>query len=104
MADLRALIARHDAGWNAHDLGAIMPTYTSDIVFHNHTAGEAPVAGAFRDATKDPWTADRPALPGRRGGTEDPYSARSGERPRHSVMRSGVDAGAGEAQPTVTLR
>ena len=46
MADLRALIDRHDAGWNAHDLDAIMPTYRPDIVFQNHTAGEAPVVGA----------------------------------------------------------
>jgi ketosteroid isomerase-like protein len=46
MADLRALIAAHDAGWNAQDLDAIMPTYTEDVVFQNHTAGEDPVAGA----------------------------------------------------------
>ena len=46
MADLRALITRHDAGWNAQDLDEIMATYTPDIVFQNHTAGEAPVAGA----------------------------------------------------------
>jgi ketosteroid isomerase-like protein len=46
MADLRALIEAHDAGWNAQDLDAIMPTYTDDVVFQNHTAGEAPVAGA----------------------------------------------------------
>ena len=46
MADLRALIAAHDAGWNAQDLDAIMPTYTDDVVFQNHTAGEAAVEGA----------------------------------------------------------
>jgi taurine dehydrogenase small subunit len=41
-----AVIARHDAAWNAHDLDEIMATYTSNIVFENHTAGEAPVRGA----------------------------------------------------------
>ena len=41
-----ALIAAHDAGWNAQDLDAIMATYTGDIVFQNHTAGEQPVIGA----------------------------------------------------------
>ena len=46
MDELEALIGRHDAGWNAQDLDLIMPTYADDIVFQNHTAGEAPVAGA----------------------------------------------------------
>jgi len=46
MADLRALIEAHDAGWNAQDLDAIMPTYAGDVVFQNHTAGEDPVTGA----------------------------------------------------------
>jgi taurine dehydrogenase small subunit len=46
MADLRALIDAHDAGWNAQDLDAIMPTYADDVVFQNHTAGEDPVVGA----------------------------------------------------------
>jgi len=46
MADLRALIEAHDAGWNAQDLDAIMPTYADDVVFQNHTAGEDPVTGA----------------------------------------------------------
>jgi len=46
MSDLRDLIDRHDAGWNAQDLDTIMATYTDDIVFQNHTAGEAPVSGA----------------------------------------------------------
>jgi ketosteroid isomerase-like protein len=46
MDDHRALIARHDAGWNAQDLDAIMATYAVGIVFHNHTAGEPPVVGA----------------------------------------------------------
>jgi ketosteroid isomerase-like protein len=41
-----AVIAAHDAGWNAQDLDAIMATYTRDIVFQNHTAGEQPVVGA----------------------------------------------------------
>jgi ketosteroid isomerase-like protein len=41
-----ALIARHDAGWNAQDLDAIMATYAGDIVFQNHTAGEDAVVGS----------------------------------------------------------
>jgi ketosteroid isomerase-like protein len=41
-----ALIARHDAGWNAQDLDLIMATYTDDIVFQNHTAGEDAVVGS----------------------------------------------------------
>ena len=49
MTDLdtvRTLIARHDAGWNTQDPDEILATYTTDIVFQNHTAGEAPVVGA----------------------------------------------------------
>jgi ketosteroid isomerase-like protein len=46
MSDLEGLIARHDMGWNSQDLDTIMPTYADDIVFQNHTAGEAPVVGA----------------------------------------------------------
>ena len=46
MDETAALIGRHDAGWNAQDLDAIMPTYADDIVFQNHTAGEAPVTGS----------------------------------------------------------
>jgi ketosteroid isomerase-like protein len=46
MSDLERLIERHDMGWNSQDLDTIMPTYTDDIVFQNHTAGEAPVVGA----------------------------------------------------------
>jgi len=42
----RALIARHDNGWNTQDLDEILATYTPDVVFQNHTAGEEPVAGA----------------------------------------------------------
>jgi ketosteroid isomerase-like protein len=42
----RAVITAHDAGWNSQDLDAIMATYSDDIVFENHTAGEQPVVGA----------------------------------------------------------
>jgi ketosteroid isomerase-like protein len=45
MRDPRQLLERHDAGWNAQDLDAIIATYTDDVVFHNHTAGEEPVVG-----------------------------------------------------------
>ena len=43
---IHALIARHDAGWNAQALDEILATYTEDIVFQNHTAGEEAVVGA----------------------------------------------------------
>jgi taurine dehydrogenase small subunit len=47
---IRALIARHDAGWNAQDLDEIMACYTPDIVFANYNAGEsAEGAPAVRD-------------------------------------------------------
>ena len=46
MSNPSDLIARHDAGWNTQDLDEIMATYTSDIVFQNHTAGEDPVVGS----------------------------------------------------------
>jgi uncharacterized protein (TIGR02246 family) len=39
--DIRELIARHDAGWNAQDLDAIMACYAPDIVFANYNAGES---------------------------------------------------------------
>lgn len=43
---IHTLIARHDAGWNAQDLDEILATYTDDVVFQNHTAGEDPIVGA----------------------------------------------------------
>ena len=39
-AALEAAIARYNEAWNAHDLDAIMSMHASDMVFHNHTAGE----------------------------------------------------------------
>jgi ketosteroid isomerase-like protein len=45
IADVHELIRRHDTGWNEQDLDTIMSTYTTDIVFQNHTAGEPPVVG-----------------------------------------------------------
>ena len=48
--NIRELIARHDAGWNAQDLDANMACYTPDIVFANYNAGEsAEGAQAVRD-------------------------------------------------------
>ena len=43
--ETRALIARYDAAWNDQDLDAIHAMHAPDVVFHNHTAGEA-VEGA----------------------------------------------------------
>lgn len=46
MSDTRSLIERHDAGWSAQDLDAVMSCYSDEIVFHNHTAAEDAVVGA----------------------------------------------------------
>src|SRR5664279_2053600 len=50
LEELNALIARHDAAWNAQDLDAIMACYTPGIVFANYNAGES-AAGA--DAVRE---------------------------------------------------
>ena len=46
MEEIHALLERHDAAWNDKDLDAAMASYTDDIVFQNHTAGEPAVSGA----------------------------------------------------------
>lgn len=38
---LTAAIDRYNEAWNAHDLDAIVAMHASDMVFENHTAGEA---------------------------------------------------------------
>jgi steroid delta-isomerase-like uncharacterized protein len=38
---LREAIDRYNAAWNAHDLDAIVALHAPDMVFDNHTAGEA---------------------------------------------------------------
>ena len=38
---LKGTIERYNAAWNAHDLDAIMSMHAPDMVFANHTAGEA---------------------------------------------------------------
>jgi uncharacterized protein (TIGR02246 family) len=38
--NVRELIERYNAAWNAQDLDAIDALHDRDIVFHNHTAGE----------------------------------------------------------------
>lgn len=48
-ADVRGLIERYNAAWNAQDLDAIHALHHPAIVFDNHTAGErAEGAGAVR--------------------------------------------------------
>ena len=42
MSEIQDLLDRHDAAWNDKDLDAAMASYTEDIVFENHTAGEPP--------------------------------------------------------------
>ncbi|HET9197387.1 MAG TPA: nuclear transport factor 2 family protein [Solirubrobacterales bacterium] len=38
---LREAIDRYNDAWNAHDLDAIVAMHAPDMVFENHTAGEA---------------------------------------------------------------
>jgi hypothetical protein len=38
--NVRELIERYNAAWNAQDLDAIHAAHDRDIVFHNHTADE----------------------------------------------------------------
>jgi len=38
---LEETIGRYNNAWNAHDLDAIMSMHAPDMVFENHTAGEA---------------------------------------------------------------
>jgi ketosteroid isomerase-like protein len=49
-APARELIEQHDAAWNEQNIDALNALYTEDVVFQNHTAGEAPVVG--RDAVR----------------------------------------------------
>ncbi len=48
--DIKELIERYDAAWNAHDLDAIAALHADDIVFENHNAAERAVgAQAVRE-------------------------------------------------------
>ena len=47
--ELQAAIEHYNAAWNAHDLDAIMAMHAPDMVFENHTAGEAAEGEAVRD-------------------------------------------------------
>ena len=48
--DVRELIERYNAAWNAHDVDAIHDLHDPGIVFHNHTADErAEGADAVRE-------------------------------------------------------
>jgi len=48
--NVRQLIERYNAAWNAQDLDTIHELHDPDVVFHNHTAGErAEGAEAVRD-------------------------------------------------------
>jgi uncharacterized protein (TIGR02246 family) len=38
--DIRELIERYNAAWNAQDLDAVDAEHHDDVVFHNHTADE----------------------------------------------------------------
>jgi len=45
VATLNELVDRYNDAWNAQDLDAVAALHADDIVFHNHTSGEA-VEGA----------------------------------------------------------
>jgi steroid delta-isomerase-like uncharacterized protein len=47
-ADLKEAIDRYNAHWGTHDLDAIMAMHAPDMVFENHTAGEAAEGDAVR--------------------------------------------------------
>ena len=48
--DVKGLIDRYDAAWNAQDLDTVASLHDDAIVFHNHTAGErVEGAAAVRD-------------------------------------------------------
>ena len=48
--NVRELIERYNAAWNAQDVDAIAAEHHPEIVFHNHTAGErAEGAAAVRE-------------------------------------------------------
>jgi steroid delta-isomerase-like uncharacterized protein len=46
---LEQAIARYNDAWNAHDLDTIMSMHAPDMVFENHTAGEAAEGEAARE-------------------------------------------------------
>jgi steroid delta-isomerase-like uncharacterized protein len=48
-SDLREMIDRYNAAWNAHDLDAIMSMHAPDMVFENHTAGERAEGSQVRE-------------------------------------------------------
>jgi steroid delta-isomerase-like uncharacterized protein len=48
-AALEEAIGRYNEAWNAHDLDAIMSMHAKDIVFENHTAGEAAQGAEVRE-------------------------------------------------------
>jgi steroid delta-isomerase-like uncharacterized protein len=47
--ELEQAIERYNEAWNDRDLDAIMAMHAPDMVFHNHTAGEAAEGGAVRE-------------------------------------------------------
>lgn len=49
VVDLKAMIDRYNAAWNAHDLDAIVSMHAPDMIFRNHTAGESARGEAVRD-------------------------------------------------------
>jgi steroid delta-isomerase-like uncharacterized protein len=46
---LEEAIGRYNEAWNNHDLDAIMSMHAPEMVFENHTAGEAAEGEAVRD-------------------------------------------------------
>ena len=48
-SDVRTLIERYNAAWNAHDVDAIVSMHAPGMVFENHTAAERAEGDAVRD-------------------------------------------------------
>ena len=48
VAALEQAIERYNAAWNDHDLDTIMSMHAPDMVFENHTAGEAATGDEVR--------------------------------------------------------
>jgi steroid delta-isomerase-like uncharacterized protein len=49
VAALQETIGRYNEAWNAHDLDAIVSMHAEDMVFENHTAGEAAQGDEVRE-------------------------------------------------------
>ncbi|MGH2981877.1 MAG: nuclear transport factor 2 family protein [Solirubrobacterales bacterium] len=85
---LQETISRYNEAWNAHDLDAIMSMHAADIVFENHTAGEAATgeeARAHIGAIFETWPDIN--FTTRRQYVRDGLVVQEWPRPRHTQTR-----------------